>query len=176
MLAVARERVPRDVSLTLGRAEELPFGDGRFERAVARLVVHLLDRARAFAELQRVLVPGGRLVVATFDESHFGSYWLNRFFPSLEAVDRARFPTRAQLDGELRAAGFGDLRFERLCHRREIDRETALVRIRGRFLSTFDLLPPEEVVAGTERSAAELPGRVEVVLDHLVVVADRPAQ
>src|SRR5213596_169632 len=40
MLAVAREKVPAGVGLKEGRAEELPFKDGWFERAVMMLVLH----------------------------------------------------------------------------------------------------------------------------------------
>jgi ubiquinone/menaquinone biosynthesis C-methylase UbiE len=174
MLDVARGRVPRGVGLKHARAEELPFRDGWFERAVARLVVHLVDRPRAFAELRRVLVPGGRLVVATFDDSHFGTFWLNRFFPSLAEIDSARFPRREDLQRELEAAGFEGLGFERLSQRADVERETALVRIRGRYLSTFDLLPPDEIAAGTARAEAELPERVEIGLEWLLVLAERP--
>lgn len=174
MLEVARRRVPRGVGLKHARAEELPFRDGWFERAVARLVAHLVDRPRVFGELHRVLVSGGRLVVATFDDSHFGTFWLNRFFPSLEEIDSARFPRREDLWRELEAAGFEGLRFERLSQRADLDRETALERIRGRYLSTFDLLPEREVADGTARAERELPERIEIRLEWLLVVAQRP--
>ena len=101
MLEVARGRV-QGAGLKLGSAEELPFKDGWFERAVMWLVVHLVDRPRAFAELHRVLSPGGRLAIATFDPVHFDAFWLNALFPSLEAIDRARFPTAQAAGGRAR--------------------------------------------------------------------------
>ena len=61
MLAVARRRLPADVELRRAPAEELPFEDAAFDAVVLRLVVHLVDRRRALAELRRVLAPGGRL-------------------------------------------------------------------------------------------------------------------
>lgn len=103
MLAVARGRVPKSVGLKQGSAEELPFRDGWFDRVVYSLVIHLLDRPRALAEAARVLVPHGRVVVATFAHEHFDRYWAGRFFPSLAAVDKARFPTEDELAGELAA-------------------------------------------------------------------------
>jgi ubiquinone/menaquinone biosynthesis C-methylase UbiE len=175
MLAVARRRLPPEVELLRASAEELPFADASFDAAVLRLVVHLLDRPRALAELRRVLAPGGRLVVATFDPAHFDGFWLNRLLPSLERIDRARFPTPDELRAELRDAGFGAVRIERLGQRVTIDRETALERIRGRHISTFDLLEEEEIRAGLERAERELPGRVEYAREWAIAVAEVPA-
>jgi SAM-dependent methyltransferase len=174
MLEVARRRVPAGVGLKVGSAEELSFKDGWFERAVLRLVVHLIDRPRAFAELHRVLRPTGRLAIATFDPGHFGGFWLNRLFPSLEAIDRARFPEPEPLHRELVDAGFDEVRSERLSQARRIDRATALERIRGRHISTFDLLDAEELAEGTARAERELPEQVEIRLEWLVVAAVRP--
>ena len=173
MLEVARARVPAGVGLKAGSAEALPFRDAWFERAVLRLVIHLVDRTRALPELARVLAPGGRAAIATFDPSHFDRFWLNQLFPSLEGIDRARFPEPAELVRELALAGFGVVRVARLSQRRELDRDTALERIRGRHISTFDLLGEEEIAAGTERAERELPPSVVVTLEWAVVVADR---
>ena len=103
MLRVAAGNVPAGVGLKSGRAEDLPFRDGWFERAVLWLVCHLVDRQVAFRELRRVLADDGRLVVVTFDPAHFGEFWLNQYFPSLEAVDRARFPDADELNTQLTA-------------------------------------------------------------------------
>ncbi len=40
-----------------------------------------------------------------------------------------------------------------------IGRDEALARVRGRHISTFDLLPPDEVAEGTARAERELPER-----------------
>ncbi|HTZ07184.1 MAG TPA: methyltransferase domain-containing protein [Gaiellaceae bacterium] len=172
MVAIARERLPQDAGVRVGSAEELPFRDAWFERAVMRLVIHLVDTERALPELRRVLAPGGRAVVATFDPSHFDGFWLNRLFPSLEAIDRARFPDPAELCRGFEDAGFASTRVVPLAQRREIDRATALERIRGRHISTFDLLEEDEVAAGTARAERELPERVPVRLEWAIVVAE----
>ncbi len=151
----------------------MPFRDGWFDRVVYSLVIHLVDRPRALAEAARVLVPDGRVVVATFAHEHFDRYWAGRFFPSLAAVDKARFPTEEALAADLAAAGFDDIRSERSYTREEFDRETALERLRGRHISTFDLLDPDEVQRGIERAEAELPEIVVVELDQLIVTARR---
>ena len=111
MAALAQERVS---TVKVAPAERLPFKDGWFERALMWLVVHLVDRPRAFAEAARVLGPDGRLAIGTFHPEHFERYWLKRFFPSLEAIDKARFPTPDELRAELEEAGFGRVELQRL--------------------------------------------------------------
>jgi ubiquinone/menaquinone biosynthesis C-methylase UbiE len=169
MVEIARRRLR---SVRVATAEALPFKDGWFERAVLRLVVHLLDAGRALPELRRVLASGGRAVVATFDPAHFGAGWLTPFFPSIPAIDRARFAEIAELERALLAAGFSSTRSVRLSQRHELTREAALERIRGRHISTFDLLDEDELRAGTERAERELGERVEVRLEWAIVVAD----
>ncbi len=171
MLRVARAALPSGVGLRQGRAEELPFRDGWFERLTMCLVVHLVDRPRAFAEARRVLGDDGRLAIATFAPAHFDAYWLNPWFPSIGKLDRMRFPTGEELQRELEEAGLGHVAVVPVSAVEEIDRETALARVRGRHISTFDLLPPDELREGTARAERELPARVEIRLEQLVVVA-----
>jgi ubiquinone/menaquinone biosynthesis C-methylase UbiE len=173
MLEVARSRV-QAAGLKLGAAEELPFKDDWFERATMWLVAHLLDRPRAFAEARRVLEPDGRFAVATFDPSYFDEFWLNTLFPSMEEADRERFPTAGELQVELEAAGLADVRLTRLSQRGSLDRETALERIRGKHISTFDLISDEEYEAGLARAEQELAERVDYRVEWLVAVSVRP--
>jgi ubiquinone/menaquinone biosynthesis C-methylase UbiE len=173
MLAVARDRVPATVRLKHARAEEPPFRDGWFERLVYWLVIHLIDRPAAFAAAHRLLADGGRACVLSFDAAHFDDYWANPFFPRFEELDRARFPTADELEAELRGAGFRDVRLIRHTRREVLDRETALTKIRGRHISTFDLLEPDEYERGRERAEAELPPQVENVLHWLLAIAER---
>ena len=173
MLEIARARAPSGVRFKQASAERLPFKDGWFERALMTVVVHVLDRPRAFAELRRVLGASGRLVFATFDPAHVHGYWLNRYFPSMREVDLARFAPADVLLAELRAAGFAEARALRHSQRKRIDRETALERIRGRHISTFDLLSEDEIEAGLAQAEADLPDEVEYALEWLVVIASR---
>ena len=170
MAALARERLS---TVKVAPAERLPFKDGWFERALMQLVIHLVDRPQAFAEAWRVLGADGRLVIVTFGSEHFERYWLNSVFPSLEELDRARFPMPDELVGELRDAGFEKVRLAPLDQRVVIDRDWALTKVRGHFISTLQLLDEDEFRSGLERLEAELPERVEYELGWLVAAAHK---
>lgn len=174
MLEVAKRNAP-GATFKPARAEELPFKDGWFERVVMWLSSHLVDRPRAFAEAHRLLTPGGRLVVVTFDPSYFDAFWLNELFPSMEAADRERFSTAEELEAELRTASFSEVELSRLSQRGSLSRDEALERIRGRRISTFDLISEGEYEAGLERAERELPERVDYRVEWLVAVAVRSA-
>jgi ubiquinone/menaquinone biosynthesis C-methylase UbiE len=65
MIAVARERVLEEkagdpVSFHVCDAAHLPFGDGRFDLVTCQRVLHhIVDMGPVFAEVDRVLKPGG---------------------------------------------------------------------------------------------------------------------
>ena len=171
MLAQARAQVPGGVELREAHAEALPFEDSRFEGAVAWLVLHLVDRARALPELRRVLCPDGRAVVVTFPPEYFERIWLARFFPSLIEIDRARFPEPEVLAGELRAAGFARVRTRSIEQRATISREDALRKLRGRYISTLLLLPEDEYRNGVARAEQELADVTEYGRDWVILTA-----
>lgn len=51
----------------LGAAEELPFPNASFDLVTVAQAFHWFDRPRALAEFSRVLVPGGRVIIACND-------------------------------------------------------------------------------------------------------------
>ena len=171
MLEVARSRAP-EVRFKEASAYALPFKEGWFERATMWLVVHLLDRPRAYIEIRRVLDPNGRIAVATFDPSYFRVFWFRDYFPSMEEIDLARFPTRDDFERELSAAGFGAPGFTRISQQATVTREVALERIRGRHIATFDLISDEEYLAGLEQAERELPEQVDYRQEWLIAVAE----
>jgi ubiquinone/menaquinone biosynthesis C-methylase UbiE len=172
MLAVARSRLPEGTVLEQANAESLPFGDGSVDRVTMQLSVHLLDRPAAFAEAVRVLVPGGRIAVCTFDPASFERFFLCRLFPSVLEIDLRRFPPAERLEAELLAAGFGTVRVTPLYHEKVRTKADTLERIRGRYISTLQLIGDEELEAGLARAERELPERFVVGSSMLIIVAD----
>ena len=154
-------------------AEALPFKNEWFERVVMRLSLHHLDRPRALQEAARVLVPGGRLVVGTFDPKQFADYWLTQFFPSIALIDEARFPDQATLERELGEAGFAAPKTERLTQQARLSRAEALERIRCRYISTLRAMDGAEFDQGLAAAEADLPSEVEYRIKWLIVSAGK---
>lgn len=68
MLAVAqrtaRDANVRNVTFTIGNAQQIPFPDGSFDLALSSYALHHVpDAARVIGEMSRVLKPGGRVGV-----------------------------------------------------------------------------------------------------------------
>lgn len=173
MLAVARARRAPGLVFKLGRAEQMPFKDGWFERATMILVCHLVGRPAVFSDVHRVLGEEGLFVLATFDPGYFPRYYLNEYFPSLLEIDLARFPSAEQLERELAETGFSEIEVEPFDQEAVIGRPDALARIRGRHISTFDLIGEEEYRRGLERAERELPAEIAFRYELLIVTARR---
>jgi SAM-dependent methyltransferase len=104
-----KQRVP-GADVRVARAEELPFGDGEFDTALAQLVVPWMrDPREGVAEMHRVVRPGGVVAACTWDFAS-GMTMLRTFWDAAVAVDRHRATQAGALDrtrlcdpGELRA-------------------------------------------------------------------------
>jgi len=112
MIEVARRR---GVLPVRGVAEKLPFGDEKFDLVLMVTVVFLLrDRAAAFREAYRVLLPSGSLVIGFIDK---GGPLGQRYTAKKEAKDTsgfyggARFLDPGEMADHLEEAGFSDLAF-----------------------------------------------------------------
>ncbi|GGN85635.1 class I SAM-dependent methyltransferase [Haloarcula pellucida] len=96
-LRTARERVS-SAGLVQGDLAHLPFGDGTFDAVVSyHAVIHVPreEHAAVFAEFERVLRPGGHLLVAVGAEAWAGENddWLDtgeRMAWSFHGADRNR--------------------------------------------------------------------------------------
>ena len=79
MLASARCNLSssgRAFTFKVADAQDLPFEDGMFDAVIANhMLYHVPDRARAFAEVGRVLKPGGKFYASTNSETHMAELW-----------------------------------------------------------------------------------------------------
>lgn len=128
MLAIARRRATdlgRAADLREGDAEALPFGDGEFDTVVCALALCSIPRPGvALAEMARVVVPGGSVVLLDHTRSDralvFAGQWLfERFSIPLQGEHLTR-----RHRGEVEAAGLEVVEHERL-------RSGAVERIRA---------------------------------------------
>jgi SAM-dependent methyltransferase len=85
-VAAVRARLP-GVDAQVGRAEELPFPDARFDTALAQLVLHFVTDADATArEMRRVVRPGGVVAACVWDFTE-GMRMLRLFWDAALADD-----------------------------------------------------------------------------------------
>lgn len=75
------ERASLDLNFVKGTAQALPFGDAQFDIVIGTLMLHHLSkpvRAEFVREAERVLKPGGRLLLIDFGKPERRSNWLPR--------------------------------------------------------------------------------------------------
>ena len=138
-------------------AHALPFRSDGFDATVLVMTVHqLADVSQALAEVARV---SRRVAIATSDMSkrHLGI--LEEAFPSLLGIDQRRFPTIPALTHALESSGFLSIRVEDRTLHRTMSVPRELERVRGKYISTLDLLPPGEFERGLAFLERELPRR-----------------
>lgn len=169
MLAEARARAPRGVGWKEGVAERLPFKAAWFDGLHMHLVLHVLtDVDAALAESARVLAAGGRFAAVTFELEHFERFYLLPYFPSLAAVDRARFPDPEDLGERLAGAGFASVKRETIHQQVKLEPGEVVERVRGRYISTLHVLDEDEYRSGLERLEHDLHGRAEPLDAELI--------
>jgi SAM-dependent methyltransferase len=107
-LAAARERHP-EADVRCASAEQLPFADGVFDRALAQLVVHFMaDPSAGVAEMARVTRRGGLVAACVWDHGG-GRGPLSPFWNAARELDPA-------VHDESERAGARDGELERLLH------------------------------------------------------------
>ena len=155
MLRRARDK--GSFPLVRGDAHTLPFRADTFDLTLLVMVVHqLADYPRALREVARV---SRRLALATSDLRTRTMGILDEAFPSLLAIDRARFPPIDALVAAIRSAGFPHVEVTDRPLHRVFSTPEELDRVRRKYISTLDLLPPGEFEAGLAFLERELPRR-----------------
>ncbi|SFR66741.1 Ubiquinone/menaquinone biosynthesis C-methylase UbiE [Maribacter stanieri] len=97
--------IKRGVSVLNGYAEQLPFGDLKFDFVLFVTVCHLDNIKHAFAEAYRVLKPAGAIVIGFLDRERSVAQQY------LERRHRSTFYTVSRIEVLLKEAGFKSLEF-----------------------------------------------------------------
>jgi SAM-dependent methyltransferase len=117
MIEAAENVLGDRAAYAVADVQDLPFADGSFDVVFAHhMLYHVEDRPKAFAEIRRVLVPGGILRAATNGRGHLDKlaalYAVDLFARHAEAFGLETGPAQLEpffsgvevehLDGELR--------------------------------------------------------------------------
>jgi SAM-dependent methyltransferase len=118
-----------NVDVDHGDGQALPFDENSFDIGVSMFgLMFFPDRAKGFAELHRVLVPGGQVLVSSWAPSD-QSPLMRTVFAALQPDDAPPQPMgrlsgledRDLFETEMRAAGFADIHIEPVTHGLEVD-------------------------------------------------------
>ena len=112
MLKIARRKLPSDIALHEGWAEQLPFADAQFDLVVSCSMFHYVARPLdALIEMRRVLRPGGQLVLTDW----CGDYLMCRLFERyqrLRAHAHARTYRTHECARMLKESGYAAVQIE----------------------------------------------------------------
>jgi ubiquinone/menaquinone biosynthesis C-methylase UbiE len=152
-MAVAASRVG-GVDAIVGDARGLPLSTGSCDLVYFHLSLHYGGWERSLAEAARVARAGGVVWIWTFHPAHHRASFLAQWFPSVGPIDEERFPDPADL--EERLGELGCRAVETSEHPEEIERRAGdwIRAVEGGFVSTLQLLAPQEVEAGLDRFRA----------------------
>ncbi len=139
-----------------GDAMAVPFQDGAFDFVFAVLVLHhITDLDGLLAECHRVLKSGYAAFV-TSPHDFIRRHPMNQYFPSFERIDLARFQPIEAITQAMRALGFEETGVVRDKGEPASIDMAYYKRIENRFISTYDLMPPDEYAEGLARLKADI--------------------
>ena len=151
MVGLARARLPHLADrMLVGRLEELPFAEGKFDAVVATGSLEYGSVPRAVAELARVLRPGGRAVLTYPNPYALYAFWKTRlYYPLVRILKRVARRPHPDLP-----RGFGVIpprRFAELLRSSDFEVEQISYTSYAPFLTPFDTLFPSAAAALASR-------------------------
>ena len=135
------------VSVVRGDAQALPLRSDSVGLAYFHLSIHYGSWRQMLDEAVRVVRPSGAIIVWTLDPDSIGGSSLGRWFPSIESIDRRRFPDPTCIAEHLgqhdRTVGMAS----ELDHIERSAREW-IDAVRAGFVSSLQAVPEEEIEDG----------------------------
>jgi len=160
-----------------GSAMHIPLAPGCVDFVFGVYVLHHLPELEpVLREVARVLGTGFAVFV-TASPDFIDRHPMNEYFPSFAAIDKARFQPIEALRDAFERTGFRRFGAQRFtAEPRPIDREY-VARVADKFISTYELIPPDEFAQGLKRLSADVArkGRLDtdIVWESLMVTAYR---
>lgn len=158
MLSRARGKLPGDAALVEGSATAIPLAGGSVEYVFGAFFLHYVrDLGAVTRECARVLRPGGAAAFVTASIEFIKTHPMNRYFPSLAAIDLARFQPGDAIAGALCAAGFERVERGNFKTPKPQAIDMGYVeKVAGKFISTYELMDAAEFDAGVARLRADV--------------------
>ena len=151
----------RNVLVVRGDAHHLPFSDDSVGLAYFHMSIHYGDWRTTLNEAGRVVRSGGVIDIWTFSPQDIERSPLGNWFPTVTEIDVVRFPAPVDL-----AAYLGTI-----CSKVVVETSTEPIErtagqwiesVRGRFVSTLQFVPHDELEAGIARFVQQHPNDDDV--------------
>ncbi len=130
-----------------GVAQALPFAGGTARLSYFHLSIHYGDWRLALDEAMRVSADGAECWIWTMGEEHHRASFLAKWFPSVGEIDSVRFPDPALLADYLGARGC-EVETGKETELKVMRAGTWRAAVEARFVSTLQLLSPDELARG----------------------------
>jgi len=149
-----------------GVGETLPLATSSADLVYFHLSLHHGNWKVMLDEASRVARPGGHVWVWTMTDDHHRASVLAKWFPSVAAIDEARFPKIQAIAGHLAGLGGSPTTIER---REWMSRTAAewVQAVEAGYVSTLHLLSDDEIAAGLDRFRKAHPDLSEVITYQL---------
>ncbi|MDF5756114.1 class I SAM-dependent methyltransferase [Spongiactinospora sp. TRM90649] len=158
-----------------GKAERIPLPGGSCDLVLLYLVLHhVRDRPSAAADISRVLVPGGRVLIRGAFAGRMPMLPWHRYFPRGREIEEELFPSLPEVLDMFAVHGVRRIALERVRQRVAPSLAAYAERLRLRPYSTFEHLDDEDTAAGFAALEADVaaerePAPVEEECDLLVL-------
>ena len=146
----------RKIRWVQGDIMRTPFKPKHFDCVFLAYVMHQVPDFNAVIEEISRICP--KLIIVTTDMYRRLPTLIDQAFPGVIEVDFERFPPIEELEGACILAGFDRVRARRILVEERLSKEAYMEKVRHKYISTFDLIPPEDYAAGVKKMESILAG------------------
>lgn len=170
----ADKRLP--VRWVRASAETIPFERESFHFVFGIYMLHYMHPLESFFRECRRVLRNGYAAFVTAPVSFIANHPMNAYFPSFAAVDLGRFRPESDIIAAMASAGFQEVHALHLKGEPCPIDEGYAARIAGKFISTYELLPPGEFETGLARLKNDIAQKGQLDIPMIwegVVIAGR---